>query len=156
MHRPYSSGVTPTADIAGAQYVQQSVSSVLGGFGPIFITIAMVLFAFTTLLGNLYYCDNCLAFILKKTPSKQFMTGFRIIAALVIFVGAGLSMAAAWDIADILMAVMCFINLPACIVLSKVAIDACKDYEKQKSEGKNPVFHARDIGLEDAGLDYWQ
>ncbi|MGN8890382.1 alanine/glycine:cation symporter family protein [Dysosmobacter sp. HCP28S3_G4] len=150
------SGVTPTADIAGAQYVQQSVSSVLGGFGPIFITIAMVLFAFTTLLGNLYYCDNCLAFILKKTPSKQFMTGFRIIAALVIFVGAGLSMAAAWDIADILMAVMCFINLPACIVLSKVAIDACKDYEKQKSEGKNPVFHARDIGLEDAGLDYWQ
>ena len=150
------SGVTPTADIAGAQYVQQSVSSVLGGFGPIFITIAMVLFAFTTLLGNLYYCDNCLAFILKKTPSKQFMTGFRIIAALVIFVGAGLSMAAAWAIADILMAVMCFINLPACIVLSKVAIDACKDYEKQKSEGKNPVFHARDIGLEDAGLDYWQ
>ena len=150
------SGVTPTADIAGAQYVQQSVSSVLGSFGPIFITIAMVLFAFTTLLGNLYYCDNCLAFILKKTPSKQFMTGFRIIAALVIFVGAGLSMAAAWDIADILMAVMCFINLPACIVLSKVAIDACKDYEKQKSEGKNPVFHARDIGLEDAGLDYWQ
>ena len=150
------SGVTPTADIAGAQYVQQSVSSVLGGFGPIFITIAMVLFAFTTLLGNLYYCDNCLAFIPKKTPSKQFMTGFRIIAALVIFVGAGLSMAAAWDIADILMAVMCFINLPACIVLSKVAIDACKDYEKQKSEGKNPVFHARDIGLEDAGLDYWQ
>ena len=150
------SGVTPTADIAGAQYVQQSVSSVLGSFGPIFITIAMVLFAFTTLLGNLYYCDNCLAFILKKTPSKQFMTGFRIIAALVIFVGAGLSMAAAWDIANILMAVMCFINLPACIVLSKVAIDACKDYEKQKSEGKNPVFHARDIGLEDAGLDYWQ
>ena len=150
------SGVTPTADIAGAQYVQQSVSSVLGGFGPIFITIAMVLFAFTTLLGNLYYCDNCLAFILKKTPSKQFMTGFRIIAALVIFVGAGLSMAAAWAIADIMMAVMCFINLPACIVLSKVAIDACKDYEKQKSEGKNPVFHARDIGLEDAGLDYWQ
>ncbi|MCI6568732.1 MAG: alanine:cation symporter family protein [Dysosmobacter sp.] len=150
------SGVTPTADIAGAQYVQQSVSSVLGGFGPIFITIAMVLFAFTTLLGNLYYCDNCLAFILKKTPSKQFITGFRIIAALVIFVGAGLSMAAAWAIADILMAVMCFINLPACIVLSKVAIDACKDYEKQKSEGKNPVFHARDIGLEDAGLDYWQ
>ncbi|MGN0965626.1 MAG: alanine/glycine:cation symporter family protein [Dysosmobacter sp.] len=150
------SGVTPTADIAGAQYVQQSVSSVLGGFGPIFITIAMVLFAFTTLLGNLYYCDNCLAFILKKTPSKQFMTGFRIIAALVIFVGAGLSMAAAWAIADILMAAMCFINLPACIVLSKVAIDACKDYEKQKSEGKNPVFHARDIGLEDAGLDYWQ
>ena len=150
------SGVTPTADIAGAQYVQQSVSSVLGGFGPIFITIAMVLFAFTTLLGNLYYCDNCLAFILKKTPAKQFMTGFRIVAAIVILIGAGLSMAAAWDIADILMAVMCFINLPACIVLSKVAIDACKDYEKQKSEGKNPVFHARDIGLEDAGLDYWQ
>lgn len=150
------SGVTPTKDIAGGMYVQQSVSTVLGGFGPIFITIAMVLFAFTTLLGNLYYCDNCLAFILKKTPSKQFMTGFRIVAAVVILIGAGLSMGAAWAIADILMAFMCFINLPACVVLGNVAVKALKDYQEQKSAGKNPVFRASSIGLNPDELDYWK
>ncbi|MEG0110588.1 MAG: alanine/glycine:cation symporter family protein, partial [Oscillospiraceae bacterium] len=112
------SGIEPTAEVAGAAYVQSSVSTVLGGFGPIFVTIAMVLFAFTTLLGNLYYVDNCLTFINKKVPSKKFMLGFRIAAIIVIFLGAGLSMTAAWDMADLMMALMCLINLPACVILS--------------------------------------
>ena len=65
-------------------------------------------------------------------------------------------MDAAWAIADILMAVMCLINLPACVALGGVAIRACKDYEKQKAEGKNPVFRAKDIGLDDSNLEYWK
>lgn len=149
------SGVIPTKSAAGAPYVQQSVSTVMGGFGPIFITIAMALFAFTTLLGNLFYADNCLAYIHRKIPSKTFMTGFRIVCSIIVFVGAGLPMAAAWDIADIMMAVMCMINLPACVALNKVAVRACRDYEKQKKEGKNPVFHAADIGMDTSQLDYW-
>lgn len=150
------SGIEPTAEVAGAAYVQSSVSTVLGGFGPIFVTIAMVLFAFTTLLGNLYYVDNCLTFINKKAPSKKFMLGFRIAAIIVIFLGAGLSMTAAWDMADLMMALMCLINLPACVILSKVAIDAYNDYDKQKKAGQNPVFHSADIGLNPDDLDYWK
>ena len=50
---------------------------------------------------------------------------------------------------------MTLINLPACMILGKIAIDALRDYEKQKSEGKNPEFHASDIGLGKEGLDYW-
>lgn len=149
------SGVVPAEELAGAPYVQQALSSVFGSFGPIFITVAMVLFAFTTLLGNFFYVDNCLAFIHKKMPSKTFMTCFRLLAALVIFVGAGMSMGAVWTIADLLMAFMTIINLPACVILGKVAINAMKDYEKQKKEGKAPVFHAADIGLNAAELDYW-
>ncbi|MDD5931909.1 MAG: alanine/glycine:cation symporter family protein [Oscillospiraceae bacterium] len=150
------SGVEPTAEIAGAAYVQLSISTVFGAIGPVFITVAMVLFAFTTLLGNLYYCDNCLTFILGKEPSKTFITAFRLICAFLIFLGAGMEMGAVWAIADILMAFMCFINLPACIVLSKTAIAACKDYEKQKKAGKNPVFHSADIGLDSSKLDCWK
>ena len=48
-----SSGVTYSADVSGAKYVQNAISTVFGQAGPVFITIAMVLFAFTTLLGNL-------------------------------------------------------------------------------------------------------
>ena len=48
------SGVAPSADIAGASYVQAAMQNALGAFGPIFVTVAMVLFAFTTLLGNFY------------------------------------------------------------------------------------------------------
>ncbi len=150
------SGVTPTKELAGAPYVQQAVSSVLGGFGPIFVTIAMVLFAFTTLLGNLFYVDNCLTFIHRKKPSKKFMVGFRLFCSFIVLIGATLPMAAAWDLADIMMAIMCMINLPACVALSNVAVKACKDYEKQKKAGKDPVFHAADVGLNPDDLDYWK
>ena len=60
------SGVPGTAENAGAMYVQQAVSTTFGAVGPVFITVAMTLFAFTTLLGNLYYVHNAIAYINKK------------------------------------------------------------------------------------------
>jgi AGCS family alanine or glycine:cation symporter len=151
------SGVEPSADIAGAMYVQLSVSSVLGGFGPIFVTVSLMLFGFTTLIGNLYYCNNALAFINNnKMPGKNFMMGFYIVCAVLIFVGAGLSMGLAWSIADILQAIMCLINIPTCIILGKVVYAACADYIKQKQAGQNPVFHAKAIGMDDSKLDFWK
>ncbi|NLK58921.1 MAG: alanine:cation symporter family protein [Tissierellia bacterium] len=151
-----SSGIEPLEEYAGAQYVQMSLSTVFGNFGPIFITLSLVLFAFTTLLGNLYYVDNNLAFINGKMPGKTFMTGFRIVASLVIFVGAGLSMGLAWDIADVLMAIMCLINIPVIILLGKVAIDSLRDYEEQKRARQNPVFKGAKIGLDESQLEYWK
>lgn len=150
------SGVTPTEGLAGAPYVQSSISTVFGSSGIIFITVSMVLFAFTTLLGNLYYCDNCLAFIHKKTPSKTFMVGFRIAAVLLVFAGSGLSMQLAWDFSDFMMALMCLINLPACFALGKIALAAAGDYTRQKKEGENPVFKAKKIGISEDNLDYWK
>ena len=58
--------------------------------------------------------------------------------------------------ADITMGGMTLINLPACMILGKVAIDTLKDYERQKAEGKNPVFRGSDIGLNEEELDYWK
>ena len=151
------SGVEPTAELAGAQWVQTSLRAVLGDFGPLFITVAMLLFSFTTLIGNLYYCDNALAYLNHKTmPSQGFLKGFRIYGVIVIFVGALLPMAAAWDIADIMMGGMCFLNLIACVLLSRVAIGTYHDYVAQRKAGKEPVFHAKDIGLNPDELDYWK
>ena len=148
------SGVEPTAELGGAPYVQAAVSNVLGGFGPIFVTVSMALFAFTTLLGNLYYVDNCLAYILGHEPGKTFMTVYRVIASLLIFVGAGLSMGLLWDLADVLMGLMAIINLPVICALGKYALRALKDYIAQRKAGKDPVFTASSIGLP-TPTDYW-
>ena len=149
------SGVEPTAEMSGAPYVQAALSNVMGAAGPIFITVAMVLFAFTTLIGNFYYVDNLLIYIMKKVPSKSFMLGFRIVAALVIFLGAGLSMGLVWDIADVLMGIMAIINIPVIIILGKPAMGALSDYVAQRKAGKNPVFKAESVGLK-GKTDYWQ
>ena len=122
-----------SAETAGAPYVQQALSSLLKGFGPTFLTIAMVLFAFTTLIGNLYYVDNGLKFLHhNRMPGKRFMTAFRIISAVVIFVGALIPMDAAWALADITMGGMAIINIPCCIILAGTVCKALRDYEKQK------------------------
>ena len=148
------SGVQPTAEMAGAPYVQAALANALGMAGPIFINISMVLFAFTTLLGNFYYVDNLLIYIQKKIPSKTFMLCFRIVASAVIFVGAGLSMGLVWDLADVLMGVMAIINIPVICILGGPAVRALADYTAQRKEGKNPVFKASTVGLKEK-TDYW-
>lgn len=66
-----ASGVPHTKAVAGAPYVQKAVETVFGSVGPIFITLAMVLFAFTTLIGNLFYVDNALIYMNgKKEPDE--------------------------------------------------------------------------------------
>ena len=152
-----ASGTERSEAVSGAPYVQNAISTVFGKVGPTFITIAMILFAFTTLLGNLYYVDNALIFLNhKKKPSTLFMKLFHLGCAIVVFAGAIIPMNAAWAMADITMGGMTLINLPCCMILGKVAIDALKDYEKQKKEGKKPVFKGKDIGLNEDELDFWK
>ena len=149
-----SSGVAPSAELQGAPWVQAALQSTLGTFGPIFIAVSMVLFAFTTLLGNCYYCDNLLTYIHKKQPGKRFMIGFRLVCAIVIFFGAGMEMSMLWNISDVLMGVMALINIPVILLMSNTALRALKDYEKQLKQGINPVFKAKDIDLKQK-TDYW-
>lgn len=151
-----ASGIVPTEELAGAPFVQASLATVFGRYGNLFITVSLALFAFTTLLGNLYYVDSCLTYLNKKTPSKTFMLCYRIIATILIFVGAGMEMSLAWDIADFLMGVMCLINIPTIIILGGTALKALDDYKKQREEGKNPVFKAETIGIDTSKLDYWK
>ncbi|MBO5316731.1 MAG: alanine:cation symporter family protein [Clostridia bacterium] len=149
------SGVEPIQGLKdGGIYVQAALQNTLGDFGPIFITVAMVLFAFTTLLGNLYYVNQALSHILGHEPGKYFNYVYYIIASLVIFVGAGLSAGLLWDIADITMGLMALINMPTIIILGKYAFRALADYRRQKKAGFSPVFHAKDIGLPHK-VDYW-
>ena len=148
------SGVEPTEAAQGAPYVQAALSASFGELGPIFITVAMVLFAFTTLIGNLFYVDNALAYLMKKVPSKQFMFVFRIAAVLLIFLGAGLSIDLVWNLADVLMGIMVMINVPVILFLSRPALAALKDYAAQRKTGRNPVFKASSVGLKEK-TDYW-
>ena len=148
-----SSGIDASLYTDGADYVQVALKATFGGFGPIFITVAMTLFAFTTLLGNLYYVEQCFFYIFKRKPGKVFNIGYRIVASLLILVGAVLNADLLWGIADITMGAMTLINIPVICILGRYAVRALKDYERQRKEGSSPVFKSKDIGLD--GLDYW-
>jgi len=148
------SGVEPTSKLAGMPWVQAAASSSLGGFGTIFITIALCLFAFTTLIGNFYYAEMGLKFLCGRKPPKAVINTFRIIAAAIVLAGATMEFSIVWNTADVLMGLMALINLPVILILCKPAIQAMNDYTKQKKAGKDPVFKAADIQLKDK-TDFW-
>lgn len=149
-----SSGITPSEELTGAPFVQTALSSNFGSFGAYFITFSLLLFAFTTLLGNLFYCEGCINYIANRTVSKKAMNIFRVFACIVVFVGATLDFGLVWNLADVLMGIMALINLPVIVALGKTALAAMNDYIRQRKEGKDPVFKASSIGLKEK-TDFW-
>lgn len=143
-----SSGIVPVPEIKGAPYVQMALGESLGAFGPHFIVISMSLFAFTTLLGNCFYCDNLLTYLNgKKEPSRKFMIFFRLICAGVIFLGSGLEAGLLWDISDVCMGLMAIINIPVLFILSRQVFRTLKDFERKERLGDTSDFKSKDIGL---------
>jgi AGCS family alanine or glycine:cation symporter len=149
-------GVTEEMKADAALYVQGALGESLGSFGPIFICVAMCLFAFTTLIGNYSYCEGCLDFIAGRKVGKTGLLIFRILATVLIFVGTVASAGMVWNIADMLQGFMVVINVPVIIILMKPAMAALEDYIAQKKAGKDPHFVAKEVGLDDSQMDFWK
>ena len=149
-----STSVAPSSEISGIPYVQASLHSVFGELGPMFITVAILLFGFTTLIGNYYYTEGCLRFIINRRPGKIVMTVFRIIASIIVFAGALASAGFAWDSADLCQALMVVVNIPCILILSPIAIKALRNYTEQRKQGKEPVYFAKECGV-NQDTDFW-
>ena len=149
------SGVEFTEDMAGMPYVQAAVKDTMGDFGVIFITVALFLFAFTTLLGNYYYAETGMSYLCREAPGRGVKYLQRGVATLVVGLGAVMQLNTVWNTADVLMGLMAIINIPVLVYLLRPAIACLKDYTRQKKEGDDPVFKASNIGLKEK-TDFWQ
>ena len=149
-----ASGITPTPEMAGAPYNVAALRNNLGNFGQYFFSFALFLFGFTTLIGNYFYAEANLNYVVGKKASKTTLTVFRIVAVLIVLFGPRLDFGVAWDTADVLMALMAIINIPAIFMLKEPAIACMNDYMEQRKSGKNPVFKASSINLKDK-VDFW-
>lgn len=139
----------------GCQYTISAINTVFPGFGAPFIAIAVFFFAFTTLLSFTLYNDTNIAFVLRNSSerSRKIATNaIRIIVTLIIFFGATRNLGTAWDIADVGIGIMCWINFIALLALSPKVIKILKDYERQKKLGVDPVFEPAELGLQNAEL----
>lgn len=153
-----SSGVGSGHGVTGAPLVKDAMATVLGQpIAQVFISVALFLFAFTTLVGNFYYAEVNFRFLLRNIHLKHWMlTAFRAVAAVLVFAGALLKFEVAWSLGDILMGLMALINLPVIVVLGRQAIDCMNDYSAQRRAGLEPHFRASSIGLNPAELDFWR
>ena len=135
-----------TIEEKGIKLTQLALSHSVGAWGAGFITLCIFLFAFSSLVGNYYYGEANLEFL---TKSKTSMLIFRVLTVACVYLGSVAKLGLVWDIADISMGIMALMNIVVIAILSPKAVAIINDYIKQRKEGKNPVFRAKDIpGLE--------
>ena len=135
----------------GIPLIQQSVAAQFGPWAIHIITVAVCMFAFTSIIGNYFYAESNIRFISKN---KTFMTIFRIAAAVMVFIGAQNNITVAWSLADITMGIEAIVNIVVILLLSGIAVRTLKDYEAQKAQGIDPVFHEKNIGIDNT--DVWK
>ncbi len=149
------SGVEPDETLNGVPYVLKVAEATFGGYGNIIVSGTITLFAFTTIIGNLFYVDKAFIYIFRGIPNKSFFLIYRLFATAIVMIGALLPSALLWNIADLTMGCMAFINVICILLLYKYVIRTLNDYLDQKRTGKNPVFRISNIGLSHKS-DYWE
>lgn len=140
----------------GTGYTQSAIDTLIPGFGSGFIAIAVFFFAFTTLLSFAFYTDANASYIARgaksETTRKIIVTGSKVILTAIIFWGSIRSSDAAWNLADIGVGLMAWVNLVAILLLQRKVRNVFKDYERQKKLGLDPVFVPSDCGIDNAPL----
>ena len=116
------------SDLNGVRLTQAAFSTIFSSFGPVLLTVFLVLFAFTTILGWNYYGERCFEFLF----GVKYIRLYRIIFVAMVLLGGFIELEAVWVIADIVNALMALPNLIALLVLSPVIIAETKKYFDKK------------------------
>ena len=133
------SGLYLTPELNGIRLTQQALHSEIGDVGTYFIAAAILLFAFSSIIGNYYYGEANIRFL---TGKRSVLTLYRLLSggAMVMF-GALATLEIVWDLGDVCMALLTASNLVAIVLLGRFAFRLLDDYIRQKREGKNPTFN---------------
>ncbi|HLW41439.1 MAG TPA: alanine/glycine:cation symporter family protein [Flavobacterium sp.] len=141
----------PGTDYTG--FTQAAVSAHFPSFGNEFVAIALFFFAFTTIMAYYYYAETNITYIFRKKNIKMYIWLFRFGFLGAVYFGTVREAKLAWEIGDIGVGLMAWVNLIAILLLSNVAIKIWKDYEKKHKQGiEKPDFNSEDVGLKNAGF----
>ena len=138
-------------DIQGASLTQSALSDSVGSWGTHFITFILFFLAFSSVIGNYYLAQANVQYF---SESKTVMTIFRLGVIAFVFFGAFGSVPLVWSLGDTMAGIMATINIIAIVPLGGVAIKLLKNYNKQRVQGIDPVFH-RDMLPELPNVEVW-
>ena len=135
----------------GILLTSRAMSHHLGSMGAWYLTAAIILFAYSTIIANYFYGETNVRYICDKPWA---ITLFRCMSGVVVLMGGFMSLQQAWSIVDLAMALMTITNLIAVLLLSRYAFRLLKDFKEQRKQGKEPVFNP-DL-FPEADLEGWK
>lgn len=141
-----------TGEENGIQLTQAAMAVHVGEWAVYFVAIAILFFAFSSIIGNYYYGETNIEFIRENSVWLQI---YRVAVIGMVVFGAVAEVTLVWNLADLFMGLMAVLNLVAIFLIGKVAYSVLVDYTDQRKAGKNPVFFAKNIpGLK--GTECWE
>lgn len=141
-------GLYQSGETNGILLTQASMEVHVGAWAPYFIAVAIMFFAFSSIVGNYYYGETNIEFIHGGKIWKRI---YQVLVLGMVFFGAVAKVQIVWNMADLFMGLMAIINLIVILMLGKIAFKVLDDFTKQRRAGRNPVFKAASIpGLKNA------
>lgn len=143
------SGISP-----GPGYAQAAVEASLPGYGAGFVALAILFFAFTTIVAYYYMAETNLAYLSRQVRRPGLVLALRLGIIAAVVYGTVRSAETAWALGDIGVGLMAWLNIVAILILQKPALLALRDYEAQKKAGQDPQFDPAALGIRNA--TFWE
>jgi alanine or glycine:cation symporter, AGCS family len=153
----YSGGASVATAEVGPAYTQAALDTVFPGLGASFVAVALLFFAFTTIVAYYYMAEVNVTYLMRGLDPRAHAVGLRVLQlALLITVsyGALTTAEAAWAAGDLGVGLMAWLNIIAILILQRPAIMVLKDYEEQRKQGLDPQFDPRPLGIKNA--TFWE
>lgn len=141
------------SELDGILLTKAAIVNEIGATGGWFLTAAIFLFAYSTIIANYFYGETNIRFITRK---KWAVNAFRIITGFTVMLGALVSLQTAWSMVDICMGLMTICNLIAILLLSNKAFKLLNNYLEQRKQGKNPEFHRSMMPEIEKDIECWE
>lgn len=137
----------------GIELTQAALNNEVGSIGTIYVAVAILFFAYSSILGNYYYGEANIRFITKR---QWIVTLYRLLVGGMVLFGSLASLDIVWSLADITMALMAICNLIAILLLGKYAFRLLDNYMEQKRSGvKSPTFHKEQMKDIEQDIECW-
>jgi AGCS family alanine or glycine:cation symporter len=136
----------------GPEFTQFAIGTHFPAIGKGFVAIALLFFAFTTIMAYYFIAETNLSYLTRNKSAKWAVRVLQLAILCATFYGSIKTAEVAWTLGDIGVGMMAWLNIVAILLLRKPAFRAWEDYKKQKAEGKIPVFVAKDAGIENTDL----
>jgi AGCS family alanine or glycine:cation symporter len=140
-------------ELDGILLTKAAIVSEIGVSGGWFLTAAIFLFAYSTIIANYFYGETNIRFITQK---RWAVNTFRIITGVTVMLGALVSLQTAWSMVDICMGLMTICNLIAILLLSGKAFKLLNNYLEQRKQGRNPEFHRNMMPEIEKDIECWE
>lgn len=138
----------------GIVLTQRALDAELGGnIGSVFVSVAILFFAYTSIVANYYYGEANLRFIYDR---DWFINVYRLLVGGVVYLGSVTSLDLVWGFADITMALMTLCNLVAIVMLGKYAFILLADYRTQMKRGHDPIYRSSTIPEIESETECWR